>query len=73
MLIIQRRVGERVVMSNGIEITVTALTKRGVRLAVKVPDEFVVMRGEVYDEIVAANAAAAATAPAETLRPTRRR
>ncbi len=61
MLIIQRRVGERIVMSNGVEITVTAVTKRGTRLALKVPDGLVVLRGEVHDAIARANAEAAAT------------
>jgi carbon storage regulator len=61
MLIIQRRLGERIVMSNGVEITVVAVTKRGVRLAMTIPDGLVVMRGEVYDSVAAANAAAAAT------------
>jgi carbon storage regulator len=66
MLIIQRRVGERIVMSNGIEITVAGVTKRGVRLAMNVPDGIVVLRGEVHDAVAAANAAAAAT-PFEAL------
>jgi carbon storage regulator len=61
MLIIQRRVGERIVMSNGVEITVAAVTKRGARLAMKVPDGLIVLRGEVHDAIAAANAEAAAT------------
>jgi carbon storage regulator len=59
MLIIQRRVGERIVMSNGLEITVTAVTKRGARLALRVPDGVTVLRGEVHDAVASANAAAA--------------
>lgn len=61
MLILRRRVGERIVMSDGVEITVAAVTKRGVRLALSVPDGLVVLRGEVHDAIAAANAEAAAT------------
>lgn len=61
MLIVQRRVGERIVMSSGVEITVTAVTKRGVRLALRVPDGIMVLRGEVHDAIAAANAASAST------------
>jgi carbon storage regulator len=71
MLIIQRHVGESIVLSNGVEITVGAVTKRGVRLAVRAPNGIAVLRGEVYDAIVEANAAAAGTpfesAPLETL------
>jgi carbon storage regulator CsrA len=61
MLIIQRHVGDRIVLSNGVEITVGAVTKRGVRLAVRAPSGIAVLRGEVYDAIVEANAAAAET------------
>ncbi len=61
MLILQRRVGERVVVSGGIEITVTAVTKRGVKLAVSAPPGVSVLRGEVHDAIVQANAQAAQT------------
>jgi carbon storage regulator len=70
MLIIQRRLGERIVMANGVEITVVAVTKRGVRLALTIPDGLVVLRGEVYDAVAHANAAAAAT-PFDTLPPAR--
>ncbi len=59
MLIFQRRVGDRIVMSGGIEITVAAVTKSGVRLAVKAPRGVTVLRGEVHDSIAAANAQAA--------------
>jgi len=55
MLILQRRVGERIVLSGGIEITVTEVTKRGVRLAVQAPRGVTVVRGEVHDAIVEAN------------------
>jgi len=59
MLILQRRVGERIVLSGGVEITVTAVGKRGVRLAVRAPRGVVVLRGEVHDAVAAANARAA--------------
>jgi carbon storage regulator len=59
MLILQRRVGQRIVVSGGIEITVTSVSKRGVRLAVSAPHGIAVLRGEVYDEVAQANARAA--------------
>jgi carbon storage regulator CsrA len=59
MLIFQRRVGDRIVMSGGIEITVAAITKSGVKLAVRAPRGVAVLRGEVHDSIAAANAQAA--------------
>jgi carbon storage regulator len=62
MLVLQRRIGERIVLSGGIEITVTAITKRGVRLAVQAPRGVAVVRGEVHDAIVEANSRATETA-----------
>jgi carbon storage regulator len=59
MLILQRRVGQRIVVSGGIEITVTSVSKGGVRLAVNAPRGVAVLRGEVYDEVAQANARAA--------------
>ena len=58
MFIIQRRVGQRIVVTGGIEIVVTAVQRRGVRLGVTAPQGIAVLRGEVYDAVVAANAAA---------------
>ncbi len=48
-------------MSSGVEITVAELTKRGVRLALRIPDDVTVLRGEVLDAVAAANVASAAT------------
>jgi carbon storage regulator CsrA len=59
MLILQRRVGQRVVISGGVEITVTAVTRGGVRLAVSAPPGVSVLRGEVHDAIARANTSAA--------------
>jgi carbon storage regulator len=65
MLILQRRVGQRIVVSGGIEITVTSVSKRGVRLAVSAPPGVTVLRGEVYDDVAEANAQAADSLGAE--------
>jgi carbon storage regulator len=67
MLIVQRKVGEKIVIGGGIEITLTAMNARSVRIGVKAPRGVLVLRGEVHDAIVAANAAAvgASTAPPE--------
>jgi len=59
VLILQRRVGEKIVIGGGIEITVAEITKRGVRLAVKAPSGVTVLRGETHDAVVASNARAA--------------
>ncbi|MBL9028095.1 MAG: carbon storage regulator [Myxococcales bacterium] len=61
MLVVQRRVGERLVLSGGIEITVVAVGRGGVKLAVTAPKDVWIARGEVHDAVVSANAAAART------------
>ncbi len=58
MLVVQRKVGERLVLSGGIEITVIALQRGGVKLAVSAPRDVVIARGEVHDAVASANAAA---------------
>ncbi len=59
MLIIRRRVGERIVIGSNIEITVASATKSVVRLAIHAPKGIPVLRGEVPDAVVEANVAAA--------------
>lgn len=59
MLIVQRRVGERIVLTGGIEITIVEVSRRGVRLGVTAPRGVAVIRGEVHDAVAAANSAAA--------------
>src|SRR5207249_344922 len=49
MLILQRRVGERIVLGGGIEIKVVSVKGRSVRFAVEAPRGVSVMRGEVHD------------------------
>ena len=58
MLIIRRRVGERIVVGSNVEVTVASATRRVVRLAIHAPKGIPVLRGEVHDAIVAANVAA---------------
>lgn len=60
MLIIRRRVGERIVIGSNIEVTVASATKKVVRLAIQAPKGIPVLRGEVHDAVVEANVAAAA-------------
>src|SRR4051812_47974900 len=65
MLMISRRLGERILIGNDIEITVTEVHRRGVRVAIKAPAGMSIVRGEIRDAIAEANLAAAA-APMET-------
>ncbi len=61
MLIIRRRVGERIVIGSNIEVTIASATRRTVRLAIDAPKGIPVLRGEVHDAVVAANLAATST------------
>jgi carbon storage regulator len=60
MLIVQRRIGQRIVIGGGIEVVVIESGRGGVRLGVIAPRGVSVLRGEVHDAVVAANRAAAA-------------
>ncbi|HLK39057.1 MAG TPA: carbon storage regulator [Polyangiaceae bacterium] len=67
MLMVSRRVGERIVVGDGIEIIVTEIHRSTVKLAVKAPRGHAVMRGEVWDAVARENRAAAeATLEQET-------
>ncbi|MEZ4440199.1 MAG: carbon storage regulator [Polyangiaceae bacterium] len=62
MLVLRRKPGERIVLGDDITVCIASVTNRAVRLAISAPDGVSVLRGEVYDAIVAANQAAAAAA-----------
>jgi carbon storage regulator len=61
MLVISRRVGERITIGEGIEVVVTEVTRKGVRLGIRAPNDTLILRGEVRDAIEDANRAAAET------------
>lgn len=60
MLVVTRKVEQSIVIGEGIEIRVLRVGKDGVRLGVTAPSHVPVHRGEIYDAIRRANAAAAA-------------
>jgi carbon storage regulator len=47
MLVLSRKVGERIVLSGGVAVTVTALHRSHVRLAVEAPQDVLVLRQEL--------------------------
>lgn len=61
MLILRRKIGERIVFGSNIWVTVAGASANSIRLAIDAPIGVSVLRGEVYDAIVAANAAAIAS------------
>ncbi len=61
MLIVRRRLGERIVIGGQIEITVADLSRKAVRLGVVAPRGVLVLRGEVHDSVADANREALTT------------
>jgi carbon storage regulator len=60
MLVFTRKVDEAIVIGDGIEVKVLRVGRDSVRIGVTAPPSVTVHRREVYDQIRAANAAAAA-------------
>jgi carbon storage regulator len=60
MLVFTRKLDEAIVIGDGIEVRVLRIGRDGVRLGVTAAPEVPVHRHEVYDQIRAANASAAA-------------
>jgi len=48
MLILSRKLGERIVIDGGITVTVTAVRGSVVRLGIEAPSEVSVSRSEIY-------------------------
>ena len=58
MLVLTRRVGEKLVIGNEVVVEVLSVSGEGVRLGVTAPRETSIHRFEVFEEIQAANRAA---------------
>lgn len=71
MLVLSRRLNESILIGDDIEVVVTQVKGTGdqavVRLGIRAPRDVVVLRREVYDEIVAATRQAAQAPAAEGL------
>lgn len=70
MLVLSRRVGERLVIGDNIVITVIDVRSDGVRIGIDAPREIRVTRAEILEAVTQANreAAAADDASVEALR-----
>ncbi len=53
MLVLSRKVGERIRIGSGITVTVVRVTGGGVRLGIEAPDELPVIREELYQQLMA--------------------
>jgi carbon storage regulator len=61
MLVISRRKGQRITIGDEIELVVTELHRSSVKLGIRAPKGYAVLRGEVRDSIEEANRQAAET------------
>lgn len=59
MLVLSRRVGEKIVIGNEVVVEILSISGEGVRIGIKAPGETSVHRFEVFAEIQEANRAAA--------------
>lgn len=60
MLVLTRKVGERLVIGDNVVITVLDIKGDGIRLAIDAPKTVKIYRSEIYDAIVTENREAAA-------------
>ncbi len=51
MLVLSRKVGERILIGNQVTVTVVRITGGGVRLGIEAPKEMTVIREELQDEL----------------------
>jgi carbon storage regulator len=56
MLVLSRKVGERILIGDNIAVTVVRITGSGVRIGVEAPSEMAVIRQELKDHIQAQTA-----------------
>ncbi len=62
MLYLSRKIGESVVINNSIELTITEIRGKTVKIGFNFPPEASVLRKEIFDRIRAENVAAASGA-----------
>jgi carbon storage regulator len=57
MLVLSRKVGERILIGDGITVTVVRITGGGVRIGIEAPEEMPVVRQELMEKLKAADSA----------------
>ncbi len=65
MLVLTRRVGERVLIGDDIEVTVLDVKGDSVRIGIQAPRETRIQRAEILDAVQSENISAAGSAVAE--------
>lgn len=60
MLILGRKVGDTILIGDGIRVVVLASDRKGVRLGIEAPADVVILRGEIVTDVTAENQRAGA-------------
>ena len=60
MLILGRKVGDTILIGDGIRVIVLARDRKGVRLRIEAPSDVTILRGEIVSDIAAENQRAGA-------------
>ena len=60
MLILGRKVGDTILIGDGIRVVVLACDRKGVRLGIEAPSDVTILRGEIVSDIAAENQRAGA-------------
>lgn len=70
MLILGRKVGDSILIGDGIKVVVLACDRGGVRLGIDAPSDVTILRGEIVNDVAAENqrAGAAGSTAQEWLR-----
>ena len=55
MLILGRKVGDTILIGDGIRVVVLACDRKGVRLGIEAPSEVTILRGEIVSDITEEN------------------
>lgn len=63
MLILGRKVGDTILIGDGIRVVVLACDRKGVRLGIEAPSDVHILRGEIVTDIAAENQRAGAAGP----------
>lgn len=60
MLILGRKVGDTILIGDGIRVVVLACDRKGVRLGIEAPSDVTILRGEIVSDVAAENQRAGA-------------
>lgn len=67
MLVLTRKIGERIVIGDDVVVTIVNVQGDNIRLAIDAPKTIKIYRGEIYDSIVRENKQAAVSSQAGKL------